>query len=248
VEKILHWENTSPKQVEIPFKPAHVILQDFTGVPAVVDIDSMRDGMKRLGGDANKINPLVPVDLVIDHSVQVDVARSENALHENMEFEFNRNRERFGFLKWGSFAFKNMLIVPPGSLLFTSVSLEESINGNLLREGTRKLTPRWILGFIIYLSWDVPVPSYYNVIPTRELNGIDDQHEIGFEFKCAEGTGSNFLYEGEELDRIIIGPRRKLISSALSKLMARQSSYSENNLPTMMRKREFNVDHEGLST
>lgn len=124
VEKILDWENSAPKQVEIPFKPARVILQDFTGVPAVVDLASMRDGMKQLGGDTTKINPLVPVDLVVDHSVQVDVARSENALQLNMEHEFNRNRERFAFLKWGSSAFNNMLVVPPGSGIVHQVNLE----------------------------------------------------------------------------------------------------------------------------
>lgn len=124
VEKIIDWENTAPKQVEIPFKPARVILQDFTGVPAVVDLAAMRDAIKRLGGDANKINPLVPVDLVIDHSVQVDVARTENALQANMQYEFNRNKERFAFLKWGSSAFKNMLVVPPGSGIVHQVNLE----------------------------------------------------------------------------------------------------------------------------
>ncbi|CAD5196499.1 unnamed protein product [Musa acuminata subsp. malaccensis] len=124
VEKILDWENTAPKQVEIPFKPARVLLQDFTGVPAVVDLACMRDAMKKLGSDPNKINPLVPVDLVIDHSVQVDVARSENALQANMELEFHRNKERFGFLKWGSSAFHNMLGVPPGSGIVHQVNLE----------------------------------------------------------------------------------------------------------------------------
>eukprot|EP00252_Welwitschia_mirabilis_P019635 TRINITY_DN45_c0_g1_i4.p1 TRINITY_DN45_c0_g1~~TRINITY_DN45_c0_g1_i4.p1 ORF type:complete len:904 (+),score=210.68 TRINITY_DN45_c0_g1_i4:351-3062(+) len=124
VEKILDWEKTARQQVEIPFKPARVILQDFTGVPAVVDLASMRDGMKRLGGDPDKINPLVPVDLVVDHSVQVDVARSQNALQANMEFEFQRNKERFAFLKWGSTAFKNMLVVPPGSGIVHQVNLE----------------------------------------------------------------------------------------------------------------------------
>ncbi|XP_010278679.1 PREDICTED: aconitate hydratase, cytoplasmic-like [Nelumbo nucifera] len=124
VEKIIDWENTSPKQVEIPFKPARVLLQDFTGVPAVVDLASMRDAMNKLGGDSNKINPLVPVDLVIDHSVQVDVARSENAVQSNMELEFQRNRERFAFLKWGSTAFSNMLVVPPGSGIVHQVNLE----------------------------------------------------------------------------------------------------------------------------
>ncbi|KAF6135692.1 hypothetical protein GIB67_028263 [Kingdonia uniflora] len=124
VEKIIDWENTSPKQVEIPFKPARVLLQDFTGVPAVVDLACMRDAMNRLGSDSNKINPLVPVDLVIDHSVQVDVARSENAVQQNMELEFQRNQERFGFLKWGSNAFDNMLVVPPGSGIVHQVNLE----------------------------------------------------------------------------------------------------------------------------
>ncbi|KAL2348647.1 hypothetical protein Fmac_002647 [Flemingia macrophylla] len=124
VEKIIDWENSSPKLVEIPFKPARVLLQDFTGVPAVVDLACMRDAMNRLGGDSNKINPLVPVDLVIDHSVQVDVARSENAVQANMELEFQRNKERFGFLKWGSNAFNNMLVVPPGSGIVHQVNLE----------------------------------------------------------------------------------------------------------------------------
>ncbi|WZZ03392.1 hypothetical protein YC2023_089313 [Brassica napus] len=116
VEKIIDWEKTSPKQVEISFKPARVLLQDFTGVPAVVDLACMHDAMNKLGSDSNKINPLVPVDLVIDHSVQVDVARSENAVQANMELEFQRNKERFAFLKWGSTAFQNMFVVPPGSV------------------------------------------------------------------------------------------------------------------------------------
>ncbi|KAG2582114.1 putative aconitate hydratase, cytoplasmic [Panicum virgatum] len=124
VEKIIDWENTSPKLAEIPFKPARVLLQDFTGVPAVVDLAAMRDAMAKLGSDANKINPLVPVDLVIDHSVQVDVARSPNAVQSNMELEFSRNKERFGFLKWGSSAFQNMLVVPPGSGIVHQVNLE----------------------------------------------------------------------------------------------------------------------------
>ncbi|PKU65681.1 aconitate hydratase, cytoplasmic [Dendrobium catenatum] len=124
VEKIIDWENSAPKQVEIPFKPARVLLQDFTGVPAVVDLACMRDAMNKLGSDSNKINPLVPVDLVIDHSVQVDVARSENAVQQNMILEFQRNKERFAFLKWGSNAFHNMLVIPPGSGIVHQVNLE----------------------------------------------------------------------------------------------------------------------------
>ncbi|CAI5526547.1 unnamed protein product [Closterium sp. Naga37s-1] len=124
IEKILDWANTSQHQVEIPFKPARVILQDFTGVPAVVDLAAMREAMKESGGDPNAINPQVPVDLVIDHSVQVDYAGASNALSLNMEREFERNRERFAFLKWGSKAFSNMLVVPPGAGIVHQVNLE----------------------------------------------------------------------------------------------------------------------------
>ncbi|XP_068742733.1 cytoplasmic aconitate hydratase-like isoform X3 [Montipora capricornis] len=124
VENILDWENNQNENVEIPFMPARVILQDFTGVPAVVDFAAMRDAVKRLGGDPGKINPLCPVDLVIDHSVQVDVSRSSTALQKNQEMEFMRNKERFLFLKWGSKAFKNMTIVPPGSGIVHQVNLE----------------------------------------------------------------------------------------------------------------------------
>jgi len=101
--------------VEIPFKPARVLLQDFTGVPAVVDLAAMRTTMELLGGDPNKINPLVQADLVIDHSIQVDSARTLDAKEENEEMEFYRNKERFAFLKWGEKAFDNFRIVPPGN-------------------------------------------------------------------------------------------------------------------------------------
>ena len=124
VENILNWEVTSVSQTEIPFKPARVILQDFTGVPAVVDLAAMRDAMARMGGDPARINPLVPVDLVIDHSVQVDFSRSPDALEKNQAIEFARNSERFAFLKWGATAFDNMLIVPPGSGIVHQVNLE----------------------------------------------------------------------------------------------------------------------------
>lgn len=123
VEKILDWNKTAG-EVEIPFKPARVLLQDFTGVPAVVDLAAMREAMKRLGGDPSKINPLVPVDLVIDHSVQVDANRSAEAVERNQELEYQRNSERFTFLKWGSTAFNNLLIVPPGSGIVHQVNLE----------------------------------------------------------------------------------------------------------------------------
>lgn len=126
VEKILAWKvhQTKDEGVEVPFKPSRVILQDFTGVPAVVDFAAMRDAVKALGGNPEDINPQCPSDLVIDHSVQVDVSRSEEARAKNEALEFERNKERFMFLKWGAKAFENMLIVPPGSGIVHQVNLE----------------------------------------------------------------------------------------------------------------------------
>nr|QIE05297.1 aconitase ACO1 [Halisarca dujardinii] len=130
IENILKWESNQGQNVEIPFKPSRVIMQDFTGVPAVVDFAAMRDAVKRLGGDPSRVNPTCPADLVIDHSVQVDFARTssvpfrQDALEKNQELEFERNKERFAFLKWGSSSLKNMLIVPPGSGIVHQVNLE----------------------------------------------------------------------------------------------------------------------------
>ncbi|KAK7095904.1 cytoplasmic aconitate hydratase-like isoform X2 [Littorina saxatilis] len=124
VQNILNWSPAMDASVEIPFKPARVILQDFTGVPVVVDFAAMREAVKRLGGDPHKINPICPADLVIDHSVQVDVSRSADALEKNQELEFERNKERFAFLKWGAQSLQNMLIVPPGSGIVHQVNLE----------------------------------------------------------------------------------------------------------------------------
>ncbi len=111
-------------EIEIPFKPARVILQDFTGVPAVVDLAAMRSAIKRMGGDPKRINPLVPVDLVIDHSVQVDVYASDKALELNMLKEFERNNERYEFLHWGQDAFNNFRVVPPATGIVHQVNLE----------------------------------------------------------------------------------------------------------------------------
>lgn len=124
VRNLASWNAASPARVEIPFKPARVVLQDFTGVPAVVDLAAMRSAMRRLGGDAKKINPLIPVDLVIDHSVQVDVFGSLGALDKNIEYEFARNRERYEFLRWGQKAFDNFRVVPPGLGIVHQVNLE----------------------------------------------------------------------------------------------------------------------------
>src|SRR5690606_38658885 len=110
VERLAKWKSVEKERTEPPFKPARVVRQDFTGVPAVVDLAAMRDAIKRLGGDPQKINPLVRCDLVIDHSVQVDHYGSANALALNEKIEFERNRERYEFLKWGQGAFRNFRV------------------------------------------------------------------------------------------------------------------------------------------
>ena len=119
------WTETKGKaSTEIGFRPARVLMQDFTGVPAVVDLAAMRDGMNSLGGDPRKINPLVPVDLVIDHSVIVDAFGNESAFAQNVELEYERNGERYNFLKWGQSAFDNFRVVPPGTGICHQVNLE----------------------------------------------------------------------------------------------------------------------------
>jgi aconitase A len=131
VRRLASWSPTA-EAVEIPFKPARVILQDFTGVPCVVDLAAMRDAVARLKADPKKINPLVPVDLVIDHSVQVDVFGSVIALERNAEIEFERNRERYEFLRWGQQAFSNFRVVPPATGIVHQVNLEFLSRGVLI--------------------------------------------------------------------------------------------------------------------
>ncbi len=124
VKALLSQSTDSPEQVEIAFTPSRVLLQDFTGVPAVVDLAAMRDAMVSLGGDPSKINPLQPVELVIDHSVQVDNFGNAQALKLNSEIEFERNQERYEFLKWGQQAFDNFKVVPPETGIVHQVNLE----------------------------------------------------------------------------------------------------------------------------
>jgi aconitate hydratase len=133
VKSLADWQAESPARVEIPFMPARVVLQDFTGVPAVVDLAAMRSAMKRLGGDPNKINPLIPADLVIDHSVQVDRFGTAEALDQNVELEFQRNKERYEFLRWGQQAFHNFQVVPPNVGIVHQVNLEFLAKGVFLR-------------------------------------------------------------------------------------------------------------------
>src|SRR6266850_548959 len=133
VETLANWNAKRPANEEIPFVVARIVLQDFTGVPLVVDLAAMRSAVQRLGGDPKIIEPLVPVDLVVDHSVQVDVAGSAEALRLNMDMEFKRNRERYQFLKWGQQAFKTFGLVPPGIGIVHQVNLEYLAKGVLSR-------------------------------------------------------------------------------------------------------------------
>ncbi len=130
VEKLARWDGKGA-QVEIPFNPARVVLQDFTGVPALVDLAAMRSAMKKLGGDPRKIEPLIPAELVVDHSVQVDTFARPDALQRNMQIEFQRNRERYEFLKWGQQAFDTFRVVPPGVGIVHQVNLEYLARGVL---------------------------------------------------------------------------------------------------------------------
>src|SRR6185503_136064 len=124
VEKLARWDAKAEPSEEIAFSPARVVMQDFTGVPAVVDLAAMRDAMADLGGDAERINPLVPAELVIDHSVQVDVFGTRDAFRINAEREFERNEERYAFLRWGQGAFEGFKVVPPDTGIVHQVNLE----------------------------------------------------------------------------------------------------------------------------
>src|SRR6201996_9627857 len=124
IEAIANWDAKAEPDTEIAFMPARVVLQDFTGVPCVVDLAAMRDAVVKLGGDATQINPLAPAELVIDHSVQVDAFGSESALEKNVEIEFERNQERYSFLRWGQKAFNNFKVVPPRTGIVHQVNLE----------------------------------------------------------------------------------------------------------------------------
>ncbi|GCD79970.1 aconitate hydratase AcnA [Schleiferia thermophila] len=134
ISTILNWAPVPPNQ-EIPFKPGRVLMQDFTGVPAVVDIASIRDEVARRGKDPDSINPLIPVDLIIDHSVIVDYFGTNYAFRKNVEVEYQRNRERYQLLKWAQKSFKNFSVVPPGSGICHQVNLEYLATGVTVRDG-----------------------------------------------------------------------------------------------------------------
>src|ERR1700685_1467973 len=124
IEALLNWDPKAPPSYEISFTPARVIMQDFTGVPAIVDLAAMREAMVRLGGNPDEINPLAPAELVIDHSVQVDEYGTAAALADNNRMEFGRNGERYSFLRWGQTAFRNFKVVPPNTGIVHQVNLE----------------------------------------------------------------------------------------------------------------------------
>src|SRR5215813_12367402 len=148
IRALAAWNSQSKPENEIAFTPSRVLLQDFTGVPCVVDLGAMRDAMKRLGGDATKINPLQPVELVIDHSVQVDEFGTPQAFQLNAELEFLRNKERYAFLRWGQTAFRNMAIVPPDTGIVHQVNLEYLARVVFVKEtpGKRQAYPDTLVG------------------------------------------------------------------------------------------------------
>lgn len=148
VIKLARWSPTMTEDHEIPFKPARVILQDFTGVPSLVDLAAMRSALLRLGGDPHLINPAIPVDLVIDHSVQVDAYGTPDALRINAEMEFERNRERYEFIRWGQQAFRNFRAVPPATGIVHQVNLEYLAQGVLtqVQDGTPVVFPDSLVG------------------------------------------------------------------------------------------------------
>lgn len=135
VKQVASWKASAPAQVEVPFLPGRVVLQDFTGVPAVVDLAALRSEMVRMGGDPKKINPLVPCDLVIDHSVQVDAFGTPDALQKNVQLEFQRNLERYQLLRWAQQAFSNFRVVPPATGIVHQVNLEYLAKGVLTKNG-----------------------------------------------------------------------------------------------------------------
>src|SRR5213594_1058945 len=135
VKALANWVPKAERTEEIPFLVARIVLQDFTGVPLLVDLAAMRSAVSRMGKSPKIIEPLVPVDLVVDHSVQVDFSGTSDALQRNMQMEFKRNRERYQFLKWGTQAFDSFKVVPPGIGIVHQVNLEYLAKGVLDKEG-----------------------------------------------------------------------------------------------------------------
>jgi aconitate hydratase len=167
IQAFAQWLKTKTSEREIPFRPARVLMQDFTGVPAVVDLAAMRDAMKRLGGDPKKINPLVPVDLVIDHSVAINFFGDNAAFKKNVEEEYRQNLERYTFLKWAQRSFENFNLVPPGTGICHQVNLEFLSKTVFVGKGTVKLADKTVEMEIAYPDTVVGTDSH-----TTMVNGL----------------------------------------------------------------------------
>ena len=167
LQSVALWLKTKTSEREIAFRPARVLMQDFTGVPAVVDLAAMRDAMKMLGGDPKKINPLVPVDLVCDHSVAVTFSGSNTALKKNVEEEYRQNRERYEFLKWSQKSFDNFRVVPPGTGICHQVNLEYLSQTVWTKKDKVKLDGKPIVADIAYPDTLVGTDSH-----TTMVNGL----------------------------------------------------------------------------
>src|SRR6201996_4892390 len=167
IQAVAQWLKTKTSDREIAFRPARVLMQDFTGVPAVVDLAAMRDAMKNLGGDPKKINPLVPVDLVIDHSVIINFFGSNTAFKKNVEEEYKQNQERYQFLKWAQSSFENFRVVPPGTGICHQVNLEYLSQTVWTAKGTIKLNGKDAAAEIAYPDTLVGTDSH-----TTMVNGL----------------------------------------------------------------------------
>jgi len=136
IEAIANWDPSADPSIEIQFTPARVIMQDFTGVPCIVDLATMREAVGDLGGDPDKVSPLAPAELVIDHSVIADVFGRADAFERNVEIEYSRNGERYQFLRWGQGAFDDFKVVPPGTGIVHQVNIEYLARTVMVRDGT----------------------------------------------------------------------------------------------------------------
>src|SRR5438045_7833913 len=167
IRALASWNSNTKSHKEIAFTPSRVLMQDFTGVPAVVDLAAMRDAMKNLGGDAKKINPLVPVDLVIDHSVIINFYGNNAAFKKNVEEEYKENQERYQFLKWAQSSFENFRVVPPGTGICHQVNLEYLSQTVWSSKGKIKLDGKEVAAEIAYPDTLVGTDSH-----TTMVNGL----------------------------------------------------------------------------
>ena len=148
IQALAHWNPSADPEIEIQFTPSRVLMQDFTGVPCIVDLATMREAILDLGGDASKVNPLAPAELVIDHSVIADVFGTKDAFERNTDIEYERNQERYRFLRWGQSAFDEFKVVPPGTGIVHQVNIEYLARVVMTREidGVLRAYPDTVVG------------------------------------------------------------------------------------------------------